>query len=291
MSNIAADPAPFGQYAPRGLCRIANHISRGCAQGWWARRLAYAMRALAVSRLGGQPVDVVSLGARMRLYPARSVAEKRLAFTPQYFDPAERAWLAGRLAGDFVFLDIGASCGGYALYAAGLGSARARILAVEPQPRLFERLVYNIYESGFFNVKAVGCAALDIDGEATLFVNAGNEGESSVRFVNADARVETVRVPAKTLITLAREEGFERIDAIKIDVEGAEALALEPFFAGAPRALWPESIVLAYRLLRAEDRLEARLCALGYREALRTRQNVAYVRGEENGEENDERKP
>ena len=80
---------------------------------------------------------------------------------------------------------------------------------------------------------------LDIDGEATLFVNKSNEGESSVRIVNADARVEPIRVPTKTLLTLAREEGFARIDAIKLDIEGAEALVLNSFFADAPPALWP----------------------------------------------------
>ncbi len=278
MSMSVDDPAPFGQHAPRGLVRGAIAVARRCSRGWWSMRLAFAMRALALARLGNRPVDLVSLGARMRLYPQRSVAEKRLAFTPQYFDPDERALIASRLSGDFVFLDIGANCGGYALFVAGLGGPRSRILAVEPQPQVFERLVYNISQSAFINVKAVGCAVLDIEGEATLFVNHANEGESSVRFINADARVDEIRTPAKTLLALVREEGFSRIDAVKIDIEGAEALALEPFFAAAPRALWPQLIVLDYLLLRPEDALEARLAALGYREVLRTRQNVAYER-------------
>ncbi len=278
MSLSVDDPAPFGRHAPHGLVRAAIAVARRCSRGWWPMRLAFAMRALALARLGGRPVDLVSLGARMRLYPQRSVAEKRLAFTPQYFDPDERALIASRLSGDFVFLDIGANCGGYALFVAGLGGPRSRILAVEPQPQVFERLVYNISQSAFINVKAVGCAVLDIEGEATLFVNHANEGESSVRFINADARVDEIRTPAKTLLALVREEGFSRIDAVKIDIEGAEALALEPFFAAAPRALWPQLIVLDYLLLRPEDALEARLAALGYREVLRTRQNVAYER-------------
>ena len=60
----------------------------------------------------------------MRLYPQRNVAEKRLAFTPQYFDAPERALLAERLKGEFVFLDVGASVGGYALFAARFGGPR-----------------------------------------------------------------------------------------------------------------------------------------------------------------------
>ena len=269
------DPAPFGRYAPNGLCKFAVRVSRRCAEGWWPKRLAFLMRWLALGRLGGQPIDVVSLGARMRLYPQRSTAEKRLAFTPQYFDPQERALLATRLVGDFVFLDVGASCGGYALFVARFGGPRSRVLAVEPQPEVFERLVYNITQSAVGNVKAVGCALLDIDGEATLFVNPGNEGESSVRFVNADARIVQVRVPAKTLLTLAREDGFSHIEAIKIDIQGAEALVLERFFTDAPVTLWPKLVLMEYGQLA--DSLEPRLGELGYREILRTRQNVAYA--------------
>jgi len=277
MQSSVVDLAPFGHYAPRGACKFAVEVAHRCGEGWWSKRIAFFMRSVALGRLAGRPVDVVAFGARMRLYPQRSTAEKRLAFTPQYFDPRERALLAERLAGDFVFLDIGASCGGYTLFVASFSGPRSRVLAVEPHPEVFHRLVYNIAENEFHNVKAVGCALLDIDGEATLFVNAGNEGESSVRFVNADARVVPIRVPAKTLLTLAREEELSRIDAMKIDIQGAESLVLDPFFAAAPRALWPKLLLMEYGPLRGEDALEARLGQCGYREILRTRQNVAYA--------------
>ena len=54
----------------------------------------------------GKPLDVESLGARMRLYPYNNVCEKRILFTPQYFDPDERAFLQSRITPDFVFIDI-----------------------------------------------------------------------------------------------------------------------------------------------------------------------------------------
>ena len=184
-------------------------------------------------------------------------------FTPQYFDPNERALLAERLHGDFVFLDIGASVGGYALFVAALGGPRARILAVEPLPEIFERLVYNIDQNAFSNVKAVSCALADHDGEITLFVNADNRGETSVRVVSADARATQLRVPAKSLLSLLREEGYERVDAIKLDIEGAEDLVLDPFFRDAPRALWPTLIIMEFALLRGGAQLEQRLRGLG----------------------------
>lgn len=274
----AADSSPYGSYAPSGVCAMILRATRQCPTGWLGKRLAFFLRALGVRALRGRPVDIESVGARMRLYPDSNVCEKRLLFTPQYFDPRERALLAERLSGEFVFLDIGASVGGYALFLAARAGARARILAVEPLPELFERLVYNIEQNVFANVKALSCALADRDGEITLFMNAHNRGEASMRVVSADARGARVRVPAKSLLSILAEEGYERVDAIKLDIEGAEDLVLDPFFRDASPALWPRLIVMEFSLLRGGAQLEQRLRGLGYREMLRTQENVAYER-------------
>ena len=276
MPRTKADTAPFGKYAPTGLARVAGQAASRCSTGWFARRAAFFLRSLALRSLRGRPIDVTPFGARMRLYPQRNVAEKRLAFTPQYFDPRERKLLASKLSGDFVFLDLGASVGGYALFMAALGGAGAKILAVEPLPEVFERLIFNIRQSHFANIKAVGCAVVDIDGEVTLFVNKNNQGETSTRIVSAEAVVEQIRVPAKSLLTLVRDEGYDRLDAIKLDIEGAEDLALEPYLRDAPRSLWPRLIIMEFTLLVSAQVLEMHLRELGYREILRTGENVAY---------------
>jgi FkbM family methyltransferase len=278
FKTIAVDPSPYGRYAPTGLCAVILRVTRICSRGWLGKRAAFFLRSTAIKMLGGRPVDIESVGAKMRLYPYNNVAEKRLLFTPQYFDPKERALLAERLRGDFVFLDVGASVGGYALFVAAQGGPRARILAIEPLPELFERLVYNIEQNAFSNVKAVSCALADHDGEITLFENADNRGEASMRVVSADARGAQIRVPAKSLLSILREEGYERVDAIKLDIEGAEDLVLDPFFRDAPRPLWPALIVMEFALLRGGVQLEQRLRGLGYREILRTNENVAYER-------------
>jgi FkbM family methyltransferase len=278
--SMVADSTPYGGYAPRGLCAVILSVTRRCTQGWFAKRAAFFLRALAMRALAGRPVDIESLGAKMRLYPDNNVAEKRLLFTPQYFDAAERALLMERLSGDFVFLDVGASVGGYALFVAAHAERRARILAVEPLPEIFERLVYNIEQNEFANVKAVSCALADRDGEIALFVNTSNRGETSVRVISAEAHETQLRVPAKSLLSLVREEGYDRIDAIKLDIEGAEDLVLDPFFRDAPRFLWPSLIIMEVALLGGGAQLEQRLRGLGYREVLRGVENVAYERME-----------
>ena len=272
------DLSAFGRHAPRGWLAGAVRTARLCPTSWAGKRLAFALRGIAIRVLAGRPLDVEALGARMRLYPGNNVAEKNLLFTPQYFDPEERRFLAGKLGRDFVFIDIGANVGGYALFAAALGGPGARVLAIEPQPDVFERLVFNIRQNSFANVKALDCAVADRDGEITLFIDGRNKGESSMRLVGARGEGASVRVPAKTLSTIVAEEGYAGIDCIKLDIEGAEDIVLEAFFRDAPPALRPRWLVVEDAPGRWSTDLPGLIAEQGYRVALRTRTNVVYER-------------
>lgn len=280
------DTPPFGAFAPTGAVRWLMERTRTLPDTWAARRLALALRRVAIKLLRGRPVDTEALGARMRLHPYNNVCEKKVLFTPQYFDAAERDVLADRIraAGEgpggqpgFTFIDIGANVGAYALFVAALAGPRARILAVEPQPDIFDRLVYNIGQNPSGAIKAIACAVADKTGELTLFLDPKNSGESSVRIVGA-SQLSTIRVPAITLLDLCRNEGLTRIDAAKLDVEGAEDIILEPFFRDAPPDLLPGLVILEDGSGRWQIDLPARMEAMGYRLLLRNRLNFVYER-------------
>ncbi len=272
------DNSPFGRHAPKALMANAVRLARHCPTNWIGKRFAFVLRALAVRALRGRPLDVMSLGARMRLYPAHNSAEKNLLFTPQYFDPAELSLLAKHLSGDFVFIDIGANAGGYALHVASFAGPRSRILAIEPQPEMFERLSYNIRQNAFPGLKAYDCAVADVACEVTLFIDDANKGESSMRLIHAGAPGRQIKVSAKTLGGIVEEEGFTSIDAIKIDVEGAEELILEPFFRDVGQHLWPRLLVVEHAPTRWSTDLPAMIVAQGYRKVLTTRTNIVYER-------------
>jgi len=81
-------------------------------------RLAIGLRRITKSRLEeDRGLDVERWGIRMRLHPVRNGCEKNLLFTPQMYEPPERAELAEeidktrRANRKFVFVDIGASVG------------------------------------------------------------------------------------------------------------------------------------------------------------------------------------
>ncbi len=272
------DTQPYGAYAPTGLvARIAAQTGKLSDRRWGGRRLALFLRRIAISLLRGKPLDVERYGARMRLHPYNNNCEKKVLFTPQFFDPEERAILKEKLPPGCTFLDIGANIGAYALFVAAFAGPRARILAVEPQPDVFDRLTYNIAQNPFGTVKAVACAVADKAGELTLFVDPRNRGESSLKIVGTNEGAQ-IRVPAVTLLALAEGEGITRIDGIKLDVEGAEDLILEPFLREAPPALHPRLILVENGTDQWQIDLPGLLEGHGYRRIAKTRLNLMFER-------------
>lgn len=283
LQTSAKDTETFGAYAPRPLIRTALAITRAMPETWIGRRVALALRQMAIRVLDGAPVDVEVLGARMRLFPYKNVCEKKVLFTPQFFDTEELGLLAAQIDavnaadGAFTFLDIGANVGAYSVFVAAKAGPRARILAIEPQPDVFERLVFNIRQNRWPTVKAIACAVADKSGELTLFLDPQNSGESSLKILTTSS-ASSMKVPAKTLMQLVEEEGFGHIDAAKLDVEGAEDIILEPFFAAAPRALYPKLLVLEDGSGRWQVDLPRIITEAGYRQVLRTRLNFVFER-------------
>lgn len=281
------DSLTFGAYAPSSLVRALIGVTRRMPENWAGKRVALAIGRIVTTTLRGRPLDVETLGARMRLFPYVNICEKRVLFTPQLFDPEERAILANaierakadpsRAGQGFVFLDVGSNIGAYSLFVAGTAGSSARVLAVEPQADIFERLVANIRFNTFGMIKAVSCAVADKDGELTLFVDAKNRGESSVKIVGTNANTH-VRVAAKTLHSLITEEGYGHVDAVKLDVEGAEDIILEPFFRHAPKELWPCLLIIEDGAQRWQIDLPKLVKETGYRLVAKTRLNFVFER-------------
>jgi FkbM family methyltransferase len=273
------DSRPFGDFAPSGLARWVIDRTRGLPEGWAGRRLALMLRRLAMKTLKGLPLDLETFGVRMRLYPYKNVCERRILFTPQYFDTDELKILTSRIADGFTFIDVGSNVGWYALSVAReAGAVPTRILAVEPQPEIFDRLIYNIRQNPSCTIKAVDCAVADKTGELTLFLDPLNRGEASLKIVNS-SQTDAIRVPAVTLLDLLSREGLTRIDALKLDVEGAEDLVLDPFFRDAPASLYPGLFIVANVPERWQIDVVKLLKGKGYRQILETKMNLAFERG------------
>lgn len=126
-----------------------------------------------------------------------------------------------------VFVDIGANVGLYALKGARLVGRHGRVIAMEPGASARAQLEANLALNNFSWVDVIAKAAADVNGRATLHhVALGDDPQAFSLIENLSARgrgeiVETVR-----LDSLVESLGLERLDLIKIDVEGAEAMVL-----------------------------------------------------------------
>jgi len=132
-----------------------------------------------------------------------------------------------------VIVDLGANIGYFTLLAAKLTGKKGRVYAFEPEPRNYNYLVKNIGLNNYDNVSAFQKAVSDRKGKTRLFICPYDTGHHTI---NQPDGIEAYRQGRKGEVngveieTLALDEYFKdkekRIDVIKIDVEGAEALAI-----------------------------------------------------------------
>jgi hypothetical protein len=64
--------------------------------------------------------------------------------------------------------------------------------------------------------------------------------------VTGEASGRAIKVPCLRLQRILDEAGVSGVDALKIDVEGFEDRILTGFFAEAPQALWPRTVVIEH---------------------------------------------
>lgn len=280
------EAAPFGAHeAPWIYARLLALAQRAPANAF-GKQLARLVRNYYL-RNAPLPVDVTVEGLRMRCWLGDNTCERKFVFTPWRFDAAERAALAESLPADGVFVDIGANVGIHTLGAAIRLAGSGRIVAIEPQPRALERLEFNIAATRAgcvdwprIDVIAVGVA--DLPGRFELRIDGGNLGGGSIatggaRFSRAGA-AGCVTIECRPLLSILEELGIGRVDALKIDIEGAEDRALVPFLGAAPERMLPQRLCVENSDHLWSLDLRGALAARGFRKHLRTRLNTVYAR-------------
>ena len=121
--------------------------------------------------------------------------------------------LADRVPEDGVVADVGANIGVLTVLLADVAS-RGRVVAFEPAPENLDYLHRNVARAT--NVEVVAAAVGASDGELRFDVNPDYPAGAHV------AEDGALRVPCRSLDSWVAERGLDRLDALKIDVEGAE---------------------------------------------------------------------
>ena len=275
--------ADYGALAPGWLDRTVIGLTRRLPNSYLGLRLAILLRRIVTMRLAAGALDVELWGLRMRLHPRDNACEKSVLFTPQMYDPVEFATLAAEIdavaAGGtpFVFIDIGANVGLFSLFVAARSKRDATILAIEPEAGNFERMRFNLAANPGLPIRPIRVALGDRVGELAVERHPRDRGGTRTRSPDA-APAEAARVACRPLRDVLADERIVRIDALKIDVEGAEYSILAPFLGDAPPTLWPRLIVIEDTSIYWPADLFAVLAGKGYRVEGRTRVNVILRR-------------
>ncbi len=135
-------------------------------------------------------------------------------------------------ASDRIILDIGANVGLFTLYAARQAPA-ARIFAVEPFPATFERLLEIVRDHHL--TERITCLNYAITGAGGIRLMGNDPLPSQGRaLVPVGRPISGTQVQSKTLRELLREQALNRVDLLKMDIEGGE---YEVFLSTPPDVL------------------------------------------------------
>lgn len=256
---------PYGEYVVEGLPHILTRWAQAQGDSWIGKRLAHLFRKL-VLKNRRKIIDGDLWGLKVRWHPLDNVTDRHAYFLPESWDVPERNFQNQHLPVDGVYLDIGANSGLYSLLALRQLGERGTLIALEPNPVMFTRLLENVALNPCrARIRLIACGVAESAGEVTLSIPAGNLGAASL--VDHSEGGESVTVFCRPLYDIVCEAGVESIDFMKIDIEGYEAQALNPFFDQAPQSLWP-------RFINIETPLGIDWEGLGYRLVQRTRQNT-----------------
>lgn len=150
------------------------------------------------------------------------------AFFQLRYEPHETAIVLDVLRPGDTFIDVGANWGYFTIIASHRVGPRGRVLSFEPDPRLHAVLDANVRGNGFSQTRVLPIAASDR--EATLSLagfdeKLNNFGVSRLASDNAAAE-RMYSVQSRRLDDVLDEQGIPSVAILKMDIEGAEGMAL-----------------------------------------------------------------
>ena len=255
---------PWGTHAPSAVqAALIGATRRTFLQ---RGRMRHRMTQLIVGL--GHPLDITFRGLKFRIAGQNNLIEYGLLARPSY-NAAEIDFLCEVMGPEGVAIDIGCNIGMYYLPLAQPGG---RVLSIDANAAMVRHLMFHADANGFDRIAGLHMAVGDRAGRVDLKIDRGDVAIVAVE----DAPDGSVEM--KTLLSIVEDAGLDRIDALKIDIEGHEDMALVPFFETAPEALWPTRVVMEFLPPDDYPGASRAMLARGYRLVGRTRNNSMYAR-------------
>lgn len=253
-----------------------RHITNLMLKSWPERyRIAryYFRRGLA--KLPYLPTPV-----RLKVSPAEEIDFWWSQVVP-YFDESRRfldywghdvgdlRFLWKALKPGMVFMDIGAYQGVYSVVAGKKLRQDGMVIAFEPSPREYHRLRLHLCWNGMSHAHAEMLALGAVAARTAFFqVVSGDTTRNGLRAPASSDSVDTISVDAVSLDYYVASRRIERVDIIKLDVEGGEI----DVFRGAA------TVLTKFRPILICEVLDAATKVWGYdaRQIILTLKNYGY---------------
>lgn len=160
----------------------------------------------------------------MNLRPAEHIQEQ--LFWYGYYERAIGTMINKLLKPESVFLDIGANIGYFSILAAKHHPS-CQVVAFEPVTELFEEMKRNIELNKVTNITVANLAASENTGESIIYLSSPeNLGMSSLRMPeNYSGKMQIVKVI--DIDSWFSHSELQKVDLVKIDVEGSEIAVLK----------------------------------------------------------------
>ncbi len=121
-----------------------------------------------------------------------------------------------------IIIDCGAYVGCFTIIASKLVGSHGKVIALEPDATSYRKLLANIELNKLTNVSAINKGVFDIVGKKKFFART-SRGSS---FIFTNDHLPSKDVNVITIDSLSKELKLDKLDFVKMDVEGAELFVL-----------------------------------------------------------------
>lgn len=215
---------------------------------WTVYRLSYfssflvrltrvgAIRSLVIDLLfrpylGWRTLHVIgktNFGLRMYLELPDSIQTS--IFLTGEWEPAVSKIIANSLSSGDTFIDVGANIGWHTLLASNIVGQTGKVYSIEASPSIYRKLKNNIELNGIRNSILINVAVSNKPGSVSIWTAPeGNLGHSTIveEIAILDGHHLEAEIPCDLLSSLISLPDLLSARMIKIDIEGAERLAIE----------------------------------------------------------------
>lgn len=172
--------------------------------------------------------DVETLyGNKMYLNPKDNIISKYL-YGNKCWEPLETEFFKKIISEGMQVIDIGANIGYFSILFSKWVGDNGKVFAFEPDPDNYELLLKNIHANNCKNIIPIKKAVSNYDGKTFLFHSNENKGDHRIfeaKILPEDEIRNRIEIESIRLDSFISPQ--QKIDFIKMDIQGSEMLALE----------------------------------------------------------------